>query len=153
MAAKVTLTSLADPKKPLTASFDVVVPAQRLAVREVVEAARRILDPEAAETACLRAWSAALIIGVPDLAEMFKATTGHTLASCGRSAAALGDVAYDWFSSVHYVEDAELVNQGSVVVTEFNAVVMGWARQREEVVKLGKSSGATAELGTGASTG
>lgn len=138
----VTLTSRKDPAKPITVSFPVVVPAQRLHVREVTEAARKCTDPDAAETAYLRAWSAALVMGVPDLAAMFTADTGLTFAKLGRSGARLGDEAYDYFVGVHHVDDTDILNAGNVVVEAFTAQTKAWIAEREAVAALGKDSGA-----------
>lgn len=124
--------------KAQPATFPIVVPAQRLVAREVVEAARRVTQPDAAETAQLRLWAGALIVGCPELAEMLRADTGWTLAKAGYSVATLGLHAYDWLTSVHLVDDNALILEGVKVLKACTAAVNAWAEQREAVLALGK---------------
>ena len=149
----VTLTSRKDPAHPITATFPVVVPTQRLHVREVTEAARKCTDPDAAATAYLRAWSAAMEMGVPELAAMFTADTGLTFAKLGRSGARLGDEAYDYFVGVHHLDDEDILAAGNVVVTAFTEQAKAWAAEREVVAALGKDSGAQRAPTTASSPG
>lgn len=132
-------------------AFDVVIPRERLVVRELVEAGVKSTQEGAAAVAYLRLCAAAVGLCVPDFTRAL-AESGVTFARSGYSALTFGGHAYAWFSEARSIADADLVDAGVAILKACQASNDAWLQQQEAVEAARKALRARPAPGTDGST-
>lgn len=132
-------------------TFDVVIPRERLVVKELVEAGRKSTQEGAPAVAYLRLCAAAIGLCVPDFTRAL-AESGITFARSGYSALAYGGQAYAWLSEARSIDDSDIVDAGVAILKACHEADAAWTRQQEAIDAARKACRARQALGTGAST-
>ena len=137
---------------PIEVEFGVALPRERLTLRELVDTARTVDDPNTAQTALLRLAAAAIGLCCPEIGKAVADDRKATFARSGYSAMAYGGPVYEWLSGDRNITDVEIIEQGMVAMRIVIDTTNGWTAAREAVNAAKKDSAAPKEPGIAAPT-